>query len=294
MELSTVDCQLSTHAYDRAFVRLDAYLNRIGISAPPAADVEGLRRLHVAHRETFLFENLAIQTGGRVSVALEDIERKFMDQAGGGYCFEHNTLFAAALREIGFSPIVLLGRVRRGPPDRWCRTHMVLRVAVAGDAWLADVGFGALGLLEPIRLDEDGVSTQVTLDYRLRREGPLWVLSCVGPDPAAPGTSTTTETDLYEFSEDPQTAGDVEVANHYTSTHPNSMFRRNLIMQRTTRHERTMLRHDALTRYKNGGVQTQPVGAAELPGIARGVFGVDLPPGPYVYESYQATGVVDS
>ncbi|PYQ69210.1 MAG: hypothetical protein DMG01_29530 [Acidobacteria bacterium] len=70
--------------------------------------------MHVAHRETFLFENLSIQTGGAVSVRLPDLERKFLDERRGGYCFEHNTLFAAALADASFAPVTLLGR------RTWC------------------------------------------------------------------------------------------------------------------------------------------------------------------------------
>src|SRR5207249_10831270 len=133
-------------------MRFDDYLRRIDQPAPTDATVDTLRRLHVAHREAFLFENLSIQTGGGISLALGDLERKFLDDGRGGYCFEHNTLFAAALRELGIPADTLLGRVRRGPPHRWCRTHMVLRVAMDGGVWLADVGFGALGLVEPMPL----------------------------------------------------------------------------------------------------------------------------------------------
>src|SRR5438034_3589978 len=135
-------------------MRFEDYLTRIGRPAPRAADAGALHALHRAHREAFLFENLSIQTGGGISLALCDLERKFLDEGRGGYCFEHNTLFAAALRDIGFRPTVLLGRVRRGPPDQWARTHMVLRVPVGGRVWLADVGFGALSLVEPMPLED--------------------------------------------------------------------------------------------------------------------------------------------
>src|SRR5947209_1005901 len=99
-------------------MRLHEYLRRVdiedafGAAAPLQPDAQTLRRLHAAHREAFLFENLSIQAGGAVSVALEDIERKFLDEGRGGYCFEQNTLFQARLRDVGFSPVALLGRVR--------------------------------------------------------------------------------------------------------------------------------------------------------------------------------------
>src|SRR6185295_16423336 len=123
-------------------MRFDDYLRRVNQPAPRAASLEALRRLHLAHRETFLFENLTIQEGGGISLALADLERKSLDEGRGGYCFEHNTLFAAALGDAGFAATTLLGRVRRGPPERWARTHMVLRLEVDGEPWLADVGFG--------------------------------------------------------------------------------------------------------------------------------------------------------
>src|SRR5581483_3421849 len=119
-------------------MRLAAYLDRVGITGALRADAAALARLHLAHRETFLFENLTIQTGGSISLALDDLERKFLDERRGGYCFEHNSLFAAVLREVGFEPVTLLGRVRRGPRERWCRTHMVLKVPTA-------LGAGVLG-----------------------------------------------------------------------------------------------------------------------------------------------------
>src|SRR5918911_4592979 len=97
-------------------MRLGDYLDRIGAGRQVEPDLATLHRLHLAHRETFLFENVTIQTGGRVTVAVDDLERKFLDEGRGGYCFEHNTLFAAALRELGIDSEALLGRVRRGPP----------------------------------------------------------------------------------------------------------------------------------------------------------------------------------
>ena len=268
-------------------MRLHDYLHRIGVGTTTVAqgfspagtlavNVETLRRLHAAHRETFLFENLSIQTGGRISLALEDLERKFLDEARGGYCFEHNTLFASALRDLGFSPITQLGRVRRGPPERWCRTHMVLRVPIGEEVWLADVGFGSIGLIEPMPLRDGATSTQGGFAYALRRDGHLWVLSM---------RDAASVTDLYEFSEDPQTPWDVEVANHFTSTHPESVFRRTLTIQRTRREERVVLRNDAITRYRDGKTVDEPLDPARLRAAARELFGITLPDEPLVFET---------
>src|SRR5262245_20968724 len=257
-------------------MRLADYLSRIGQPAPPRRCADALQRLHRAHREAFLFENLTIQTGGTVALAIGDLERKFLDEERGGYCFEHNTLFAAALRDIDLESSALLGRVRRGPPHRWCRTHMVLRVPIGRDVWLADVGFGAMGLLDPIPLREGVTQAQGGFTYRLRRERELWILSA--RDAAAE------EMDLYEFTEDPQTPWDIEVANHFTSTHPESIFRKSLTVQRTRGSARTILRSETLTRYRDGVLSEEPVPRDRLAATALAELGVELPNGPFVFE----------
>jgi N-hydroxyarylamine O-acetyltransferase len=260
-------------------MRLDDYLRKISVAPPFGATLDTLRRVHLAHRETFLFENLAIQCGGRISLRLADLERKFLDDGGGGYCFEHNTLFAAALRDLGFTVTTLLARVRRGPPDQWVRTHMVLRLTIDGAPWLADVGFGAFGLLEPIPLLNGATAHQGGATYALRRENAAWVLSM---------RDLSSTIDMYEFTEDAQTPGDIEVANHYTATHPDSRFRRTLTIQRGARGERTLLRDHLLTRFRDGRTTDEPVARGELRAVVRTEFGIELPDTSLVYESDEA------
>jgi N-hydroxyarylamine O-acetyltransferase len=165
----------------------------------------------------------------------------------------------------------------------------VLRVPVDVGDWLADVGFGGVGLLEPIRLRDGTVSEQAGLTYRLRREGPsgMWVLAMRDPAKTLQyqHDHATSTTDLYEFSEDPQTAGDVEVANHFTSTHPDSVFRRTLTIQRSGRDGRLILRGDTLTRYANGGTSEEPVAREQVRDVARELFGVELPNGPLISDT---------
>jgi N-hydroxyarylamine O-acetyltransferase len=252
-------------------MRLDAYLRRTGAAAPQAVTVDAMRALHLAHRQSILFENLDIQRGKPILLDLDALERKLVDGGRGGYCFEHNTLFAAVLREYSFQPVTLLARVRRGPPERWARTHMLLRVESEGAPWIADVGFGGSGLLEPMRLAEGSTSEQGGMTYSLRREGLYWVLSSGGSD-------------FYEFTEEPNTAADVEIANHFTSTHPESIFRKTLTIQRATPTERVILRGNLLSRFR-GGVQTEePFAREQLRDVARKVFDVELGEGPFVFE----------
>ncbi len=257
---------------------LSKYLERIEL-APPSAAAEGLellRTLHLAHRRSIVFENLDIQRGLPIRLDLESLERKIVDGGRGGYCFEQNTLFAAVLRESGFQPTTLLARVRRGPPEGWVRTHMLLLIRIDGLPWIADVGFGAVGLLEPMPLREGAVVQQGGLQYQLRREGIYWVLSMTD--------ASSKVDDLYEFTEEPHTAADVEMANHFTSTYPGSIFRRSLTLQRATAERRTILRGGVFASYEAGLLREQPVTREELAGVARKEFGVELGPGPFLFE----------
>jgi arylamine N-acetyltransferase len=66
------------------------------------------------------------------------------------------------------------------------------------------------------------------------------------------------------------------------------MFRRTLTIQRTSRRERTMLRQQVLTRFRNGRAEEEPVDRAQLGTVVREVFGVELPAGGFVFETYPA------
>ena len=244
---------------------LNAYLTRLGIPRPEAPTLDALRRLHIAHLAAFPFHNLTIQRRGQVTVDADSIALRFYQPGGGGYCFEQNTLLGAALRELGFQVTTLLGRV--GPPDTRSLNHMLLRVDIDGRPWIADVGFGGTTPLEPLPLQDGARVTQNGVDYTLRRDADHWVLTmhCGGE-----------EEELYEFSGAPHTTGDVEMANWYTSTHPASIFRRTLTIQRVTPEERLILRPKVITRYRDGVRTDTPIEPAQVRSLARELFGIDL------------------
>jgi N-hydroxyarylamine O-acetyltransferase len=259
-------------------MQLDQYLRRVGLELPlpPAADT--LRRLHVAHLAAFTFNNVEIQRGGSIAVDLSSIERKFLTGIGGGYCFEHNTLFAAVLRELGFEVTTVLAHV--GPSEMRALTHLILHVRIDGARWLADVGFGGQGILEPLVLEDGARVDQRGATYSLRRGEHFWILTfeCGGD-----------REEMYEFGDAPHTRGDVEVANHFTATHPASIFRRSITIQRVTADERTILRPKVVVRYRNGVRSEVPVEPGQLRRIARELFAIDLGDAPLVFEETRTT-----
>jgi N-hydroxyarylamine O-acetyltransferase len=245
-----------------------AYLRRIGLPDPVAPDLETLRRLHAAHVESIPFENLDILLGRGVRLDLDRLRDKLITQRRGGYCFEQNTLFLAVLQEIGFTAAPMEARVRVGSTAVRPRTHMVLEVKVAGEAWLADVGFGGEGPREPVPIGQGAPARATGLSYRIVEEGESRVLQM---------RQGSEWTDQYAFLPRPVHPIDFEVANWFTSTHPDSPFVRTLTAQRATRDVRYVLRYPAYTEIRESGAQAREIGRGELLPLLREVFLIDLP-----------------
>jgi N-hydroxyarylamine O-acetyltransferase len=252
---------------DAAF-DLDAYLRRIGFRAAPRPDLATLRALHRAHVDAIPFENLEIQMGGGIPLDLPALQRKMLHHRRGGYCFEQNTLFAAALAAVGFRPVTCEARVRQGAPGAIRpRTHMVLVVPCDDRQWLADVGFGGDGLMEPLTLG-DAVAEQFGRTFRVATEGPLQVLQMRRDEEWD---------DLYAFLPDPVHPVDFAVANWFTSTFPSSVFVTTLTVQRSTSEARHILRNLSYTVLRGRQAETREIARAALVPLLRDVFGLDIP-----------------
>ena len=219
---------------------LDAYLRRIGYREAPGVDVRTLRGLAVAHAAAIPFENLDPWLGVPVSLSVDALEHKLVRGGRGGYCFEQNGLFAAALRAIGFEVRGLIARVLWNRPEDaiTAQTHMLLQVVLEGESWLADVGFGSMTLAGALRLQPDVGQPTALEPFRLLRHGDEWRMQA-----CARGAWLT----LYRFDLQPHVPIDYEVANHYVSTHPESNFVNHLIVARTTSDRRLTLRDREFT-----------------------------------------------
>jgi N-hydroxyarylamine O-acetyltransferase len=188
---------------------LDAYLERIGLHGRP-----GIAAMHRAHVSSIPFENLDPYRGRPVSLELGDLQRKLVADGRGGYCFEHNLLFKAALEELGAEVEPILARVGDRSTER-SRTHLLLRVHLDGEVWHADVGFGRGTLLEPIPFGPGEEQVQDGWRFRVIADGPELVLRTVHDGEWVDG---------YSFVPEPVPLIDIETSNWYTATHPRSPF----------------------------------------------------------------------
>lgn len=97
---------------------VDAYRERIGDRGVLTPTVATLRRLHRAHVAAIPFENVDVVLGRPIELDIGTLQAKLIGHRRGGYCYEHDLLFAALLDQLGFAVTRLAGRIRpQGPLD---------------------------------------------------------------------------------------------------------------------------------------------------------------------------------
>lgn len=247
---------------------LPAYLARIGHRGGLEPTVGTLRAIHAAHLAAIPFENLDVVLGRGIAVDLRAVQDKLVRRRRGGYCYEHGILLGAVLDRLGFRVDRLLARVGDDPGRIAPRSHLVLSVEAGGRRWLADVGFGS-GLLEPVPLAAAGPWQQGPWTFDVASAGPgAWSLR-----ERRPGGWEV----LYTLTEEPQHWIDVDVANHYTSTHPTSPFVRGPVAVARTRREVVRLRgRDWTVTRPDGTSTTSELDDEELVAVLTGTFGLPL------------------
>lgn len=250
---------------------LEAYLARIEYAEDLSPTRSVLEALHLAHTMHIPFENLDVLLGRPIPLDLPSLQLKIVYGGRGGYCFEHNALFAAVLEQIGFRVTRLAARVRLGTTRVLPRTHMLLQVDVEGSPWIADVGFGGDGLLKPIPLVDNEVVPQWAWRYRAHNEHGLWVLQSLNKGAWL---------DLYSFTQEPQLPVDFEVANYYASTHPDSRFIQTLTVQLSTPEARYILRdREFLEDRGDDQISSTVENDEELLAVLSEIFGLEFSSG---------------
>lgn len=249
---------------------LDAYLRHIGFDGPRTATAETLTALHRAHKDSVGFANVDVFLGREIPLDVGDLQRKLVDARRGGYCFEHNLLFAAALERLGFTVDRLLARVRRGRTTLRYRAHTALLVTLGDTRLLADVGFGDEGLIEPIPLVTGTVAEVGGWTWQVSAEGDGWVLRSLHDDGWF---------DLYAFREERHHSVDFEVSNYYTAHSARSTFVGKLIAMRGTEKVRSLLRGlEFTTTYPDGSTECVELAPEELADVLRDTFLIELSP----------------
>lgn len=254
-------------------VDLPAYLARIGYAGPLAPTLEVLTALQAAHVAAIPFEAIDVLVGEGVDLDPAAIDAKLIGARRGGYCFEQNGLFLRVLTALGFEATGLIARVRWMLPDDappTPRTHQLTRVTIGGAAWLVDVGFGSAVPAAPLRLGVEGAQATAHEPCRIVDADGGWRVEAGIGDGWVP---------LYVVDPAPAVPIDYEVGNWYTSQHPASHFRHQLIAARTTADARHALRDNRLTiRHRDGTLDQRYLTADAIEAALASTFGLTVRP----------------
>jgi N-hydroxyarylamine O-acetyltransferase len=251
--------------------QISAYFARIG-AGEAGSSLGALNEIHRAHRLAIPFENLDIPLGAGIDLGSERLFNKLVTGRRGGYCFEQNALFLGMLQALGFEARPLLARVwlRTAPDDPVPpRTHTLNLVQVDGADYIADAGFGgSYAPPLPLVADEVAASPDGARHRLVRHRQHGWMLQ----RDAGAGWERQ-----YSFTTEPAYPADLEVANHFTATRPDTRFTRHRIISRVLPDGTASLVDRQLTISHSGSSDSVEVaGPDEYRQILAELFGLEL------------------
>ena len=254
---------------------LDAYFVRIGYGGSRTPELATLAEIIGHHAATIPFEAIDVLLGKGVDTTPDVIFDKLVTRKRGGYCFEQNGLLREVLVALGFEVAIRLARVlwarpTDAPPPS--ATHMALVVRIDGRDYLADTGFGNGTPTIPLAFDTAEPQSTPLETFHLRPSPDGHVLEMQVRDHWSP---------VYEILSDVPDAQALADANLFTSTHPESRFRRDLMLARATTEARFLLLGNRLmTRPGKGHAEVHTfTSPAELGQALETVFGLEVQPG---------------
>ena len=253
-------------------MQLETYLQRIEYHGAREPTLAVLNALQEAHLNTIPYENLDIHLGRKLPLGLAQAYQKIVLEQRGGWCFEMNTLFAWALRKIGFEVQCLSSGVLRPNGQTPDGDHMILLVKLEEGTYLADVGFGD-GSVPVLPLREGRYQTGF-LEYRMDYSHPHWTMH-------NPPQSNTAG---FVFSLEPRTLDYFSERCTDLQTNPESGFVRTTVCQRMTREALYTLRGAVLTTLsKTGKTERTLDGLADYNDVLLQVFKLKLPQSPALW-----------
>ena len=259
--------------------QLDAYLARIKIDRPVSLDLSGLSRLHRAHLMTFTFEALDAFMGWPSSITPVSAFAKMVDGKRGGWCYEMNGLFGAALDAIGFRVTRLCGGVNREIlGDIAIGNHLTLRVDL-DSPYLAEVGV-ADAIVEPVPLDI-GPIHQRGFDFSIMPTADGWLRF----NNHAHGIARS-----FDFRADHSDEAAMTAMHAWLMHDPGSPFTNALAVLRHTADGYVALQNDRLRSVMPNNISEHRITSADhFADMLETVFDIDIPQPGQVWEKIQAT-----
>ncbi len=238
-----------------AAINLEKYLSRINYKGEPKPDLSTLNELHKLHLLHIPFENLDIHYGRKISLEIEAIENKIVNENRGGFCYEMNALFCTALSQIGFDVSMISACVYESNGTFGKEfDHLALLVKL-NETYLADVGFGA-NFIHPLKfiLNEEQEDESGIYKINSLNENEFLLLFKSGEKDFLP---------QYKFTIVARKLEEFEEMCEYHQLSSESHFTQNKICTKLTNDGRITLSKDKFIITSNGIKQNSPVASEE-------------------------------
>lgn len=249
---------------------LSAYLKRLGLTGAPPLSLDGLNALILAHQTHVPFEDLNT-SWLRLPVSLEipALYDKVVLRRRGGYCYELNALFTRLLIDLGFDARSVFCRIVRGRDFLPPCAHRAVVVALAGELYFCDVGFGGPMPAGALHI-ADGAGRDVCGEFfRVDRFDDYWWT-------VSRETSAGEREAVLQFNTFPQTPQEFIAANMKSALDPESIFVKQLLVNLRTEDGALSITDDTFTVHRGGEAQTRPIAdEADLRRLLREHFGID-------------------
>lgn len=260
--------------------QLDAYLARIGVERPLSLDIKSLSKLHRAHLLSFTWEALDAFMGWSSSITPASAFTKMVEGRRGGWCYEMNGLFGAALASLGFRVTRLCGGVgRESLGDIAIGNHLTLRVDL-DRPYLAEVGV-ADAIIEPVPLAVGPIS-QRGFDFSIMPAEGGWLRF---------NNHVRGMAKSFDFRPDHSDEAAMAATHGWLMQDPGSPFTNALAVLRHTADGYVALQNDFLRRVTANSISEQRITSADhLADTFETVFDLDVPQPRRVWEKIQAIG----
>lgn len=249
-------------------------------------DRESLDRIVYAHQCAIPFENLdACDYRTPISLGIDDLFEKIILGRRGGYCFELNALFAALLADAGFSASPCFARSLKNRGYLQPVAHRGTIVTLGREKAFCDVGYGGPMVACALPLEDGLELSSCGQTFRIERmEKPWWrILYCgrafpaaqTGADDALPKPEPEP---VLAFMDAAQHEVDFVALSLYCSTHPNSIFTQQRMVNRRTEDGSVSITADRFTRTEQGAKEQRTIGSEdEFHALLEQHFGIVAP-----------------
>jgi|EP01040_Poterioochromonas_malhamensis_P007929 N-hydroxyarylamine O-acetyltransferase len=236
-----------------------------------------LRSIHEKFLLSFPFENFNLhlrevditdRNQCKVDIAPEELEKKLLIDNRGGYCFELNQYLHYVLRSLGYHVTPIQARVRwmKPPSIQTPRTHLVNVVTFMAekdkplhDQYLCDVAFGTAGFVHPLCINDHMIGKEQSTIYDTHRVIPYALSSeeekFLPLDNSKGHFIVQTllyngswETNYLFHKSEFSTYADWYCGNWFVATSPDSVFVKNLILNKVLEDGKITLFNNCLTR----------------------------------------------